>query len=303
MFRKEVQISPSDLRINYAQQLITIGSCFSDSIGLRMETVRMGIMRNPFGTIFHPIALSNLVKGLKDGRVLERDQYFFDWQLGGRIFADSKAEMEQKKSTLRNDFQDQLKRADMVIVTFGTAWGYVEKETGEVVANCHKMPQKLFEKRLFSVNEIAAEWKSVLKAFEHVNWVFTVSPVRHWKDGVRENNVSKGILHQVIHELLEVENAHYFPAYEILLDELRDYRFYASDWLHPSKEAEDYIWKKFRATYFSEETDQMVNKVEQLLHARQHEVIHPNSVASKRFLAHLKEQEEEIEKLLKQAKS
>jgi hypothetical protein len=302
MFRKEIVIPDTNLQMGYSTSMITLGSCFSDTIGDKLEKASFKISNNPFGTIFHPIALANVMKGLQSDKQLERDNYHFHWQLGGKWYGETAQELGLKTKELNDGFQADLKKAKVVMVTFGTAWGYVLNETGKVVANCHKQAQELFEKRLFTTEEILVVWKELVNKYPAVQWVFTVSPVRHWKDGVRENNVSKGILHHVIHELLNEANVHYFPAYEILLDELRDYRFYESDYLHPSQEAIDYIWKKFRKTYFSQETEGVVRKVEKLNTAQEHQLQFPNSAESKKFLASLSSQKKEVEALLAQLK-
>ncbi len=298
MFRKQVKIPPNRGMIDHSTQLITLGSCFSESIGEKLKNARMNVLLNPFGTIFHPLALANAVNGLNMDQTLWRDNYYFHWQLGGSFFNDTAAGLLKQVTELNADFQQRLATADVVVVTFGTAWGYEHKELKSVVANCHKMPQELFEKKLFGVEEILVEWKNIVSNLQHVHWVFTVSPVRHWKDGVRENNVSKGILHQVVHELLKEQNVSYFPAYELLLDELRDYRFYKGDYLHPSDEAVAYIWQRLGETCFSPKTQDLVVKIEHLEVAKNHRLMYPASEERKKFLKNLESQEAEVQELL-----
>lgn len=298
MFRKQVQIKPSDQKMGYDHNFITLGSCFSDSIGEKLKISRFNVQLNPFGTIFHPLALASVFDGLNENDIVERDNYFFNWQLGGSHFDLDRDQMVEKVNQINTNFQVKLRSANVVAVTFGTAWGYVLKNSNKVVANCHKIVQEQFDKKLFSVDEIVGSWKSIVTSHPNVQFVFTVSPVRHWKDGVRENNVSKGVLHLVVDELLKESNVSYFPAYEILLDELRDYRFYASDLLHPSEEAVEYIWQKFRETYFDSRTNDLVNKVEKLEASKKHKLMYPESVESRKFLNTLEKQEKEIERLL-----
>lgn len=303
MFRKAVDIPKVNRPIGYNNELVTLGSCFSDSVGKKLNEAGFTITQNPFGTIFHPIALAELIDGIDLKKMLQRDNYYFHWQLGGTYFYEDQEEFRNQLDSLRENVQAKIASANVVMVTFGTAWGYVLKEDGNVVANCHKMSQNLFSKELFSSEDITKKWKNIVRQYPDKNWLFTVSPVRHWKDGVRENNVSKGVLHQVIHELLNEENVDYFPAYEIMLDELRDYRFYENDYLHPNKEAVDYIWKRFRETFFSDETDDLVGKVEKLNLAKLHRPLLPNSSGAKEFLLKTQELEQELKERITKAKS
>ncbi|MCB9188272.1 MAG: GSCFA domain-containing protein [Flavobacteriales bacterium] len=298
MFRKIVKIAPSPFQLDHSDRLITLGSCFSDSIGKKLKLSRFELLLNPFGTIFHPNALSSLFKGVDRGNMVSGESVFFHWQFGGAIYGKSREELISKVDDVSVDFCNKIENATVVWVTLGTAWGYILKETNEIVANCHKKPQQLFDKKLFGAEEILEEWQPIIDKFNDVKWVFTVSPVRHWKDGVRENNVSKGILHHAIHKLLENNNVFYFPAYEILLDELRDYRFYDSDYLHPSQEAIDYIWMRFRETYFSSRTEELVKRIEHVEISKNHKIMFPDSEESRKFLRGLETEEREINEVL-----
>lgn len=298
MFRKVVKIEPAKVKMNHKDSMITLGSCFSDTIGHKLELSRFNVMLNPFGTIFHPNALAALIEGVNFHDTILRDGVYFHWNLGGNFYDENKDEITTLIRELSESFEERIKRTSFVFVTFGTAWGYVLKETEKIVANCHKQPQHLFDKRLFSVDEILAAWRPIVERFNSINWVFTVSPVRHWKDGVRENNVSKGILHQVVHQLLSYQNVSYFPAYEILLDELRDYRFYGSDFLHPSQEAIDYIWLRFKETYFDSKTCELVERIEHLEESKNHKIKFPNSTDGVKFKKELEARENQVLRML-----
>lgn len=302
MFRKKVDIAVQQRSITYKDSLITFGSCFSDSIGTKLEKAALDIWVNPLGVIFHPLALADAINGIHSDKIIERDHYYFHWQLGGNWHSDSEELFREQIRELQTNIKTALDEATVVMVTFGTAWGYELKASAAVVTNCHKMPQNLFEKKLFSPADILGEWSQIVRKYDHIQWVFTISPVRHWKDGVRENNVSKGILHQVIHELIKEDNATYFPAYEILLDELRDYRFYKSDYLHPDEEAIDYIWTRFKESFLAESANALVEKVEKLKTSQNHQLLFPESEESKRFLMNLEKQKSEISLLLAAAK-
>jgi hypothetical protein len=160
------------------------------------------------------------------------------------------------------------------------------------------MPQTLFEKKLSSVEEIVVKWTEIIKSYPNIHWIFTVSPVRHWKDGVRENNVSKGVLHQSIHELLKLDRVSYFPSYEIVMDELRDYRFFKNDMLHPNDVAIDYVWEKFTETYFSSKTNGVIGEVEKLNRMLAHRMMGDNASEMEKFEALLEKQKEKVNLLL-----
>lgn len=302
MFRKKVDIAVQQRSVTYKDTLITFGSCFSDTIGAKLKRAELDILVNPFGVIFHPMALADAINGIDNDKVIQRDQYYFHWQLGGNWHGQSEELFKKRIQQLEMNIKAGLGKATVVMVTFGTAWGYELKASSNVVANCHKMPQDLFEKKLYSSSDIFDKWLQIVRKYDHIHWIFTVSPVRHWKDGVRENNVSKGVLHLVIDELIKETNVTYFPAYEILLDELRDYRFYKSDYLHPNDEAIDYIWTRFKESCLSESTHALVEKVERLKTSENHQLLFPQSAESKRFLVNLEKQKMEIKTLLEAAK-
>jgi hypothetical protein len=192
--------------------------------------------------------------------------------------------------------REALQQASVVIVTFGTAWVY--EYEGEVVANCHKLPANRFIRRRLTVNEIVDMWQPIIASMPDKHWIFTVSPIRHIKDGLHENQVSKAILLQAVDRLismslsynLSTETLHcsYFPSYEIMLDELRDYRFYAEDMVHPSAVAVDYIWQRFVETYMTTDTQQEMRILHQLWRDRHHRFLHPDSPEAEQFAEHIK---------------
>jgi hypothetical protein len=184
---------------------------------------------------------------------------------------------------------DFIAKTDIFLITFGTAYVYHWKETGEVVGNCHKIPSDKFTRFRLSVDEIVSEWSEIISLIKNKNskaiFLFTVSPIRHWKDGAHENQVSKSILHLAIDNLQSrFEDIHYFPAYEILLDELRDYRFFAEDMMHPSSVAISYIWKRFSETYFSDKTAEINQEWSHIYRAIHHKPMNPETEAHQRFL-------------------
>lgn len=254
------------------------------------------MLSNPFGTIFHPAALANCVElslnKSKEPRIFQRGDLYFSWDSASVIFGKSESEVCAKFDAQRAVFEEYLQSAKCLMVTFGTAWGYelIEQNSHEtldqqdVVANCHKMPGTNFEKKLMSVAEEWSRWQTLILALKAVNpelkIVFTVSPVRHKKDGLVENNQSKARLIELVHRLVESADAQYFPAYEIVIDELRDYRFFKEDRVHPSEEAVSYVWRRFEETHFSESTQELAKNVRQIHLARAHRSLHPESAES-----------------------
>ncbi|RZK88139.1 MAG: hypothetical protein EOO62_38120, partial [Hymenobacter sp.] len=261
MFRTELTIAPQERLLPRTARVLTVGSCFADSIGERLRLNKVSALVNPFGTVFQPLALAQLLRAAA-GEEQDWQQHLVEargrWQsydFHSTVGAESPVELLQaiqEKVRLVGDF---LRTADTVVLTLGTAWAYRLRETGELVSNLHKLPASLFEKELLTADEIVnglAEVHALLRrANPAIRIVLTVSPVRHIKDTLPLNAVSKSVLRVACHYLSELlPNVSYFPAYELLTDDLRDYRYYAADMLHPSEVAEDYIWERFARTYF-----------------------------------------------------
>jgi hypothetical protein len=203
-----------------------------------------------------------------------------------------KEEVMARCEESRIQMQETWQQASVVIVTFGTAWVY--EYEGDVVANCHKLPANRFVRRRLTVNEIVDMWQPIIASMPDKHWIFTVSPIRHIKDGLHENQVSKAILLQAVDRLTSIQSnslmgsKSYFPSYEIMLDELRDYRFYAEDMVHPSAVAVDYIWQRFVETYMTTDTQQEMRILHQLWRDRHHRFLHPDSPEAEQFAEHIK---------------
>jgi hypothetical protein len=261
MFRTELPLTPHPQQLPLSARVLTIGSCFSDSIGSRLVADKVATLANPFGTVFNPVAACRLLRAAA-GEDQDWQQHLVEargrWQsldLHATVGAESPVELLQQMQQLLRDTGVFVATADVVILTLGSAWVYRYKETGELVSNCHKLPAEKFEKELLTPDEIinaVAETHAYLRLHNpKLRIILTVSPVRHAKDTLPLNAVSKSVLRVACHYLSELlPDVSYFPAYELLLDDLRDYRFYAEDMLHPSKVAEDYIWERFARTYF-----------------------------------------------------
>ena len=267
-----VDIKPSDWKIGYEDRILMLGSCFSDEIGGQMKQRNLAVTCNPFGTLYNPLSIANAIN-LKSPITNHQSPLVFHdglWHSMAHHGAFSRPTKEEAEQAVRESIeamQRALGEATVVIVTFGTAWVYeltnerMNELTNErIVGNCHKMPESYFTRRRLSVEEIVAAWQPILAQYPDQHWIFTVSPIRHIKDGLHENQLSKATLLQAVEELTlpfregtEV-GCSYFPSYEILLDELRDYRFYADDLVHPSSLAVNYIWERFVETFCTPQT-------------------------------------------------
>lgn len=290
MQKTKIKITPVP-HIDYHYPSLFLGSCFSENIANRLYDSGLEVISNPFGVIFNPISLANIfhfsLADIEDS-VFKRKDVALSWMANGIVFAYDEEELKQNLVELKKRLDISLKKAYTLFITFGTSWVYQHKETGKIVANCHKMEQHLFQKRLLSVAEIVAVWNPILEALtksEQLKVVFTVSPVRHVKDGLIENARSKSILLTAIHQLVDKFTAtFYFPSYEIVMDELRDYAFYQKDGIHPNSIAVDSIWDYFKATYFTEETQKIEMEFEQIRLLFSHRLHYSQSEEAMRFI-------------------
>lgn len=258
-----------------------LGSCFAENMGERLQNAKFSVDLNPFGILYNPLSIQQAIYRLLNPEpFFEKDLFLNEgrWHSFMHHSHFSSRSADKCLQTINTRLQqsaEQLLRADYLFVTFGTAWVYELCASGQVVANCHKLPPKNFNRRRLSVAEIVDTYipliNSLLAKNPQLKFVFTVSPIRHWKDGAHENNVSKSVLLLAIDELQkQLDSVSYFPAYELVMDDLRDYRFYTEDMLHPNKTAIDYIWSQFSNTYFSIDTKKTVLKMEKLTKAMQH---------------------------------
>ena len=303
--RTEVQIPISPFSISHQHKIISFGSCFSENIGEKLHTHKFDIFNNPFGILFNPISVCSAISECLENKTYQEDELnqhnelYFSFNHHSKYAGNNKAEVVSRMNSAIRTGQDYLASSKVLIMTFGTAWVHRIKETNEIAANCYKLPASHFKKELLSVQEIVAEVSSTLsklkKANASIQIIATISPVRHWKDGVVENQQSKATLHLAIKELREQhENLVYFPSYEIMLDELRDYRFYADDMLHPSSLAIDYIWQKFGDAFFSPETKELNKRISHIEKEKNHKSFNPQSNDFIAFKKKLEEKEKEL---------
>ena len=230
-----------------------VGSCFSDEIGAQMQERYLHVTCNPFGTLYNPLSIAQALTMTDTPELIEHEGLWHSMAHHGAFSRATKEEAEQAVRESIETMQKALKEASVVIVTFGTAWVY-EKE-GAIVGNCHKLPESCFNRRRLSVEEIVAAWKPILAQYPDKKWLFTVSPIRHIRDGLHENQLSKATLQLALEAISDqCSVVSYFPSYEMMLDELRDYRFYADDLVHPSSLAVNYIWERFVECFCTNQT-------------------------------------------------
>jgi len=294
----------SDNLINYASNILLIGSCFVENIGNKLEYFKFQNLLNPFGILFHPKAIEVLIAdSVGKKKYSEKDIFFYNEQwhsfdAHSKLSNPSKEILLLELNSQLGLTNQKIQKASHVIITLGTAWVYRFVESQNIVANCHKVPQKQFSKELLSVEEIVQSFENMVRLIKKVNpdvaIIFTVSPVRHLKDGFIENTQSKSHLITAIHSIL-TDNIHYFPSYEIMMDELRDYRFYAEDMMHPNHLAIEYIWNKFKEVWISEDSNKIMDEVDVIQKSLQHKPFNPNSESHQKFLQNLEISKQQLE--------
>ena len=308
-FRTTIDIKPFEQRIDHTQPILSLGSCFANNIAERLAEAKFQIVASPTGILFNPESIAAalnrfdaLSRGDK-GAIPSAEELSHS---GSRWFSfdfhsDFSCSQADKALALMQQGVERgaraLSNAKVVIITFGTAFVYRHKCSGEVVANCHKQPQSLFLKEMLSANEIATQYISLLQGpLSDKQVIFTISPVRHLSDGLEDNSLSKAILRLAIETIKRsCHNAIYFPAYEIMMDELRDYRFYAEDMTHPSVVAVDYIWQRFAESAFSPQTLKANQQIERIVKATHHRPFDAQSNEHKAFCRTMIEKCELIE--------
>lgn len=304
--KTEIKLPSYWFNLSHEDKIISFGSCFSDNMGQKLQESKFDVCINPFGILFNPIsvckAINQCAENIKyrESDLNSNNEIQFSFNHHSSFSFLSKQETIQKINQGIEIGSSYLNDANVVIITLGTAWAYKLKETNEVVANCYKIPQNQFSKELLSVNEIVEALNETISNIKSINSaaniITTISPVRHWKDGVVENQQSKATLHLALKEINESnENCHYFPSYEIMMDELRDYRFYAKDMLHPSEVAIEYIWGKFGDSFFTKETKELNIRISQIKQGVAHKPFNSESENHKKFKENLRSKIHEIE--------
>lgn len=278
--------APSPVKISHADKILMMGSCFAENIGEYLTNYKFNCEINPNGILFNPISISEAIHSYitnsGQNTIVKNDDLFYSLDHHGDFAFKSENELDTQIKLTNEKIHSCLKNSNWLIITFGSAFVYRYLKTNKIAANCHKLPPSEFKKELLKVEDIVETYKNLiseLKKFNpKLNILLTISPVKYLRDGLVENTLSKSILIQSVHEIVNTNvNCHYFPAYELVTDDLRDHRFYKEDLAHPNDQAIKYVWEKFEKTFFSNETIALNEKVKDILQAAQHRPIKDDS--------------------------
>lgn len=304
-FRTQIPLrKQKDNLIDYHAKVMLLGSCFSENIGSKFEYYKFQNTINPFGILFHPKAIETFLERVVEQKLYSEDDLIFQNERFHCFDAHSSLSNSNKEvllshlNTILKSTYQQITESTHLIITLGTAWVYEYVERNQVVANCHKIPQKQFQKQILSAQEITGCLQNIAQLVKGVNpkiqTIYTVSPVRHIKDGFIENQQSKAQLLTAIHQLLKGRNAAYFPSYEIMMDDLRDYRFYKTDMVHPNQMAIDYIWEQFQAVWFKGSVKDTMKQVSVIQNGLAHKPFNSGSEQHQQFVKQLELKKETI---------
>lgn len=313
----KVDIPATNFKIDYSSRLAFFGSCFADNISAQFAERKFNVLANPFGTVYNPISLASQVKAIADGKVFGENDVFKDercdglwhsWDAHSSLSASTREECIAKLNAATELARDFLQKADIVFVTLGTSFVYYLKDSGKPVSNCHRQDPNLFTRRMISVEEATDSIRETVTSIRQLNpntsIVLTVSPLRHMSDGAHNNTLSKATLQLAVDKIVKCgtkiaasagDFIEHFPSYEIVMDELRDYRFYESDMVHLSRTAEEYIFERMADTYCSEITRGHIAKVEKFLKGARHRIQDESSPATQDFLKKINAQAAQLE--------
>lgn len=287
-FRTEIIIKKSGFHLLHSDKVFTVGSCFAENIAKYFSYYKMRVLSNPFGVLYNPVSIMNSLDIISEKRELSKKDLILNQTEWHSFYHHSDFSHHEADVSLENinkatlEGHDFLTSTDLVIITLGTSFVFRHKERGHIVSNCHKIPASEFENYLLTSNEIESSLNSTIEIIKRINpktrILFTVSPVRHWKNGAIDNQLSKAKLIVGLHEVIsQNEKTFYFPSYELMMDDLRDYRFYAEDLLHPNNIATDYIWDKFSDLFFNSNTKKLLSEIDSLVKSCNHRVRNKNS--------------------------
>jgi hypothetical protein len=294
-FRTILTTPPNRHKISLSDQILTIGSCFSDAIGDQLASSKINTSVNPFGIQYNPHSIHRALfyalgrRAITEDSFVNRNGIFFNYDFHSDLSAADLNGLQGRIEKQITDAYSFIENAQWILLTYGTALTYERIDTNDIVSNCHKMPQSLFRKHLLTQKKILESFGELYEQLKIVNpnirLILTVSPVRHLKETIEMNSVSKSILRVACHTITEQhEDVSYFPSYEIMMDDLRDYRFYKADMIHPSEVAEKYIWEKFSDTYFDDALKSFLAKWMDIKSALAHKPFHPDSLDHQNFI-------------------
>lgn len=297
ILQTEIRVRPMEQAIAYGEGLLFLGSCFADEVGALCRGLGFDALVNPFGVLYNPASIAQSIERLGSGKPFTHDEVIAVGEGQYCTFSHNTAFWQSDETTLLERVNKDLKEArerfldtKWVVVSLGTSWAFRHKETRQVVSNCHKLPARQFDREFLTTERSVECLAKMMKAYPEKQFIFTVSPLRHLKDGLHENQLSKAALLLAVDEVCKsFDNAHYFPAYEILLDELRDYRFYKEDMVHPTEQAVRYIWERFADFAIDPKEKSAMQAAAELRQMLQHRPLFPESEAYRKFET-LKEQ-------------
>jgi len=295
-FRTEVEVDNFPFSLGYATPTLFCGSCFTENIGGIMRTLKMPVLVNPFGVVYNPISVAQVLQRSVAGKTYNadelqfRDGLWFSFDFHSRFASPDRNDCLTQLNEAVSSAKVFIETTQCILATFGTARVYKLKDSGRVVSNCHKVPAVEFEHKLLTVDEVVEIWSNLItmlsKLSPNLKFILTVSPIRHWKDGAIGNQLSKSTLIVAVHKLVEMysDKVFYFPGYELMMDDLRDYRFYDDDMLHPSPKAIEYIWNKFSRALVDNDSMKLAAQIQKIIQAAGHRPFNPNTLEHKRFV-------------------
>lgn len=306
-FHLTFPIPEFEQKINYANKFLFVGSCFAENIGETMQLYKFKVKINPNGVLYNPQSMAIALRRYIDNKTIQENELFFanecwnSWEHHSRFSDSDKLTCLTSINSSISSAHDFLKKTDWLFITFGSAFVYRRNSNGQLVGNCHKVPQKEFTKQILNISEIVEDYKILIRQLKTLNnklkIIFTVSPVRHTGDGIVENNLSKSHLIAAVHEIIQQnDNSFYFPAYELIMDDLRDYRFYKTDLVHPNEQAIAYVFEKLMNTIFDEETKILFEKIKDIIIARQHRHFNRNTEGYSKFQAVYQQRVKQLQK-------
>lgn len=294
-FRLTFPVPPIAAPIQYADKILMVGSCFAEEIGARLQQYHFNVQVNPHGILYNPVSITQALHTYLDGKKYTADDLFthgdlwHSWDHHSRFSGMQPEEVLAGINAAQELAAKQLEEADWLIITLGSAYTYSLVSGNKIVGNCHKVPSSQFHKNLLSPPDAISALDNLMHRLffrnRKVKIMFTISPVRYARDGVVENNLSKAVLIQTVHHLVnKFDRLFYFPAYELVIDDLRDYRFYKEDLVHPNELAVNYVWDHFTASCIGEEGRRLLPLVAEIDRARQHRPFNPSSRQHQQFL-------------------
>lgn len=297
LLQTQVNIKPLNHFIHYGDSLLFLGSCFADEVGAICKSLGFDAQVNPFGVLYNSASIAQSMERMDSGKPFGHEEVIGVGEGQYCTFSHNTAFWNKAEAMLLEQVNQSLaeahahfQKAQWIVISLGTSWIFRDKETQKVVSNCHKLPANRFERQFLSVEQSSQYLSEIVQQHPEKQFIFTVSPLRHLKDGLHENQLSKAALLLAVDEVCKgFGNAHYFPAYEILLDELRDYRFYKEDMVHPTEQAVRYIWDRFTDFAIDPKEKTAMKVAAELRQMLQHRPLFPEGEAFKRF-EQLKEQ-------------